>query len=186
MAHMAQRTAGHDRKGAELHPAALASGVLARLGAEALLGIVVLDGSAADLELATRLGNRVGRYSRASVTLVECARTHPWKPLLPAVEAGSIDPGECEVNHLAVQAAERILPGLRECVSAAMHRLLQQVGVAVRTSARVMEVTAESPSLADSSLVALELVELAGGRQRPGAVVTTRRSEDQLHHLVRR
>ena len=36
-----------------------------------------------------------------SVTLVECARTHLWKPLLHSVAAGSLDPGEYEVNYLA-------------------------------------------------------------------------------------
>src|SRR5215472_19283935 len=53
------------------------------------------------MELVTQLGNRLGRRGRASVTLVECARAHLWKPLLHAVAAGSIDPGEYEVNYLA-------------------------------------------------------------------------------------
>lgn len=73
----------------------------ARPGAEGLHRIVVVGGGAAGLELATRLGDRVGRREWASVTLVECARTHLWKPLLHAVAAGSIDPGEYEVNYLA-------------------------------------------------------------------------------------
>jgi NADH dehydrogenase len=63
--------------------------------------IVVVGGGAAGLELVTRLGDRLGRRGRASVTLVECARTHLWKPLLHAVAAGSIDPGECELSYLA-------------------------------------------------------------------------------------
>ena len=56
--------------------------------------IVVVGGGAAGLELVTRLGNRLGRRGKASITLVEGARTHLWKPLLHAVAAGSIDPGE--------------------------------------------------------------------------------------------
>jgi NADH dehydrogenase len=32
---------------------------------------------------------------------VECARIHLWKPLLHEVAAGSLDPGEYEVNYLA-------------------------------------------------------------------------------------
>src|SRR5580704_18546768 len=71
-----------------------------RPGEAALHRIVVVGGGAAGLELATRLGDRLGRRARASVTLVECARTHLWKPLLHAVAAGSIDPGEYEVNYL--------------------------------------------------------------------------------------
>jgi NADH dehydrogenase len=66
----------------------------------------VVGGGAAGLELATPLGDRLGprRASskpRARVTLVECVRTHLWKPLLYEVAAGSIDPGEYEVNYLA-------------------------------------------------------------------------------------
>jgi NADH:quinone reductase (non-electrogenic) len=63
--------------------------------------IVVVGGGAAGLELVTRLGERLGRRRRARITLVECARTHLWKPMLHAVAAGSIDPGEYEVNYLA-------------------------------------------------------------------------------------
>src|SRR6201985_21873 len=63
--------------------------------------IVVVGGGAAGLELVTKLGDRLGRRGRARVTLVELARTHLWKPLLHAVAAGSIDPGEYEVNYLA-------------------------------------------------------------------------------------
>jgi NADH dehydrogenase len=61
----------------------------------------VVGGGAAGLELATRLGERLGRRRRASVTLVDSARTHLWKPLLHEVAAGSMDPGEYEVNYLA-------------------------------------------------------------------------------------
>lgn len=63
--------------------------------------IVVVGGGAAGLELVTRLGNRLGLRGKASVTLIESARAHLWKPLLHAVAAGSIDPGEYETNYLA-------------------------------------------------------------------------------------
>src|ERR1700676_3037072 len=70
-------------------------------GREALHRIVVVGGGAGGLELVTRLGNRLGRRRRASVTLVECARTHIWKPLLHTVAAGASDPAAYEVNYLA-------------------------------------------------------------------------------------
>src|SRR3954451_3009117 len=73
----------------------------ARSAAQEPHRIVVVGGGAAGLELVTRLGDRLGRRGRALVTLVETARTHLWKPLLHAVAAGSIDPGEYEVNYLA-------------------------------------------------------------------------------------
>src|SRR5882724_5001122 len=68
---------------------------------EVLHRIVVVGGGAAGLELVTRLGERLGRRSRASVTLVDGARAHLWKPLLHSVAAGSLDPGEYEVDYLA-------------------------------------------------------------------------------------
>jgi NADH:ubiquinone reductase (H+-translocating) len=279
------------------------------VGEKGLHRIVVVGGGAAGLELVTRLGERLGRRGRASVTLVESARTHLWKPLLHAVAAGSLDPGEYEVNYLAqahwhgfryhlgemigldrvrkevhlaassdeearqitpprsigydtlivaigsmtndfgtpgvaehavpletpaqaerfnrrlvnaclraqtqdgpvrpgqlhvaivgagatgselaadlhrttrevvgygldridpgrdirivlIEAAERILPGLPERISATAHRLLDEIGVEIRTRAKVTEVTAEGLRLADDSSVAAELVVWAAG-----------------------
>src|ERR1700712_4176169 len=63
--------------------------------------IVVVGGGAAGLELATGLGDRVGRGGEAHVTLIERTRTHLWKPLLHAVAAGSMDPGMHELDLLA-------------------------------------------------------------------------------------
>ena len=53
--------------------------------------IVVVGGGAGGLELATRLGDTLGRGGRARVTLVDRARTHLWKPLLHEFAAGSMD-----------------------------------------------------------------------------------------------
>lgn len=44
--------------------------------------IVVVGGGAAGLELATRLGRKLGKRGRAHVTLIDATRTHVWKPLL--------------------------------------------------------------------------------------------------------
>jgi NADH dehydrogenase len=84
----------HPDAGAESHPNEPHAGAV-------LHRIVVVGGGAAGLELATRLGDRLGRRRRASVTLVESARTHLWKPLLHEVAAGSMDPSEYQVNYLA-------------------------------------------------------------------------------------
>ena len=63
--------------------------------------VVIVGGGAAGLELATALGDRLHRTGAGRVTLVDRARTHIWKPLLHAVAAGSMDPGEHELNYLA-------------------------------------------------------------------------------------
>ena len=63
--------------------------------------IVIVGGGAGGLELATRLGDRLGKPGKASVTLVDRKRTHLWKPLLHEVAAGSMDIDEHELEYLA-------------------------------------------------------------------------------------
>ena len=53
-----------------------------RIGPGAPHRIIVVVGGAGGLELATRLGDKLGRGNRAHVTLIEKARTHFWKPHL--------------------------------------------------------------------------------------------------------
>ena len=47
---------------------------------------MIIGGGAGGLELATRLGDRLGphgmRGGRAEITLVDRSRTHIWKPML--------------------------------------------------------------------------------------------------------
>jgi NADH dehydrogenase len=63
--------------------------------------IVVVGGGAGGLELATRLGNSLGKRKKASVTLIDRRRTHLWKPLLHEIAAGSMDLGTHEIDYLA-------------------------------------------------------------------------------------
>ncbi|WP_207538436.1 NAD(P)/FAD-dependent oxidoreductase [Sabulicella rubraurantiaca] len=71
------------------------------LTATPLHKVVVVGGGAAGLELATKLGDSLGRRGQASIALVERARSHLWKPLLHEVAAGSMDPDEHELDYLA-------------------------------------------------------------------------------------
>ena len=63
--------------------------------------IVIVGGGAGGLELATRLGDKLGRTHRARVILIDCSRTHLWKPLLHEVAAGSMDLYEHDLDYLA-------------------------------------------------------------------------------------
>ena len=63
--------------------------------------VVVVGGGAAGLELATKLGDTLGRRRQAAVTLIERSRSHLWKPLLHEVAAGSMDPDEHDLDYLA-------------------------------------------------------------------------------------
>ena len=63
--------------------------------------IVIVGGGAGGLELATRLGDTMGRKGHARITLIDRTRTHLWKPLLHEVAAGSMDPDEHDLDYLA-------------------------------------------------------------------------------------
>jgi NADH dehydrogenase len=63
--------------------------------------IVIVGGGAGGIELATRLGDRLGRRGRAAVTLVDRSRTHLWKPLLHEFAAGSMDVDTHALAYLA-------------------------------------------------------------------------------------
>ncbi|MBL8541696.1 MAG: NAD(P)/FAD-dependent oxidoreductase [Betaproteobacteria bacterium] len=61
----------------------------------------MVGGGAGGLELATQLGDKLGKRGKAHVTLIDKARTHLWKPLLHEIAAGSMDLGVHELDYLA-------------------------------------------------------------------------------------
>ena len=63
--------------------------------------IIIVGGGAAGLELATKLGNKLGKKHLADITLIDSSRTHIWKPLLHEVAAGTLDSSEDELEYLA-------------------------------------------------------------------------------------
>lgn len=63
--------------------------------------IVIVGGGAGGLELATALGNRLGKKGKAKIVLVDSGLTHIWKPLLHEVAAGTINSFEDELNYFA-------------------------------------------------------------------------------------
>ena len=73
----------------------------ARGTGETLHEIVIVGGGAAGLELATKLGDTLGKRGQARITLVESSRTHIWKPLLHSIAAGGLRRSQHELNYLA-------------------------------------------------------------------------------------
>ena len=63
--------------------------------------VVIVGGGAGGLELATKLGDSLGRKGKAMITLIDKTKTHVWKPLLHEIAAGSMDPDKHELNYLA-------------------------------------------------------------------------------------
>lgn len=68
---------------------------------ENLHKIIIVGGGAGGLELATRLGDKLGKQKNAHITLVDKNRTHLWKPLLHEVAAGSMDSNDHQLDYLA-------------------------------------------------------------------------------------
>lgn len=63
--------------------------------------VVIVGGGAGGLELATKLGNSLGRKGKAMITLIDKSKTHVWKPLLHEIAAGSMNPEKHELVYLA-------------------------------------------------------------------------------------
>ncbi|HAF00246.1 MAG TPA: FAD-dependent oxidoreductase, partial [Methylophilaceae bacterium] len=63
--------------------------------------IIIVGGGAGGLELATKLGDSLGKKQKALITLIDCTRTHVWKPLLHEIAAGSMDPDRHELEYIA-------------------------------------------------------------------------------------
>jgi len=63
--------------------------------------IVIVGGGAGGLELATELGDTLGKKRLAQIILIDKARTHLWKPLLHEVAAGSMDLDTNKLEYLA-------------------------------------------------------------------------------------
>ncbi|MDO6774702.1 NAD(P)/FAD-dependent oxidoreductase [Shewanella sp. 3_MG-2023] len=66
---------------------------------QAVPNIVIVGGGAGGMEIATKLGHKVGRKAKAKVTLVDCAESHVWKPLLHEVATGALDIGIDAISY---------------------------------------------------------------------------------------
>jgi NADH dehydrogenase len=90
------------------------------------------------------------------------AELHRTARAVVAYGLDKIDP-EKDIKITLIEAAERILPALPPRISEATLRLLQGLGVDVRTGARVTEVRADGVQLASGDFIPSELVVWAAG-----------------------
>jgi len=115
--------------------------------------IVIVGGGAGGLELATRLGDRLGRRGRASVTLIDKARAHLWKPLLHEIAAGSMDLGHHELDYLAQAHWHHFRYRLGEMIG--LDRARREVHVAPVLDEECNEVTPRRSFRYDTLVVAV-------------------------------
>ena len=66
-----------------------------------MLKIVIVGGGAGGLELATKLGKKLGRRRKAQIVLIDKKQIHLWKPLLHEVASGTLD---SEVDAVSYRA----------------------------------------------------------------------------------
>ena len=101
--------------------------------------IVVVGGGAGGLELATHLGNKLGRLQLADVTLIDKSRTHLWKPLLHEFAAGSMDQSVQELDFLAQAHWHHFHYRIGEMIG--LDRMQRQVRLAAYVDEEGREVT---------------------------------------------
>ena len=115
--------------------------------------IVIVGGGAGGLELATRLGDRLGRRGRAKTTLIDKDRAHLWKPLLHEFAAGSMDLGHHELDYLAQSYWHRFRYRIGEMIG--LDRARREVHVAPVIDEEGNEVTPRRSVRYDTLVIAV-------------------------------
>jgi NADH dehydrogenase len=115
--------------------------------------IVIVGGGAGGLELATRLGDTLGKRGRAEVTLIDKNRTHVWKPKLHEIASGSMDLSAHEVDYLAQAHWHHFRYRIGEMT--ALDRQRREVRVAPYVDAEGREVTPDRVFGYDTLVLAL-------------------------------
>jgi NADH:quinone reductase (non-electrogenic) len=93
--------------------------------------ILIVGGGAAGLELATRLGDRLGKRGRAQIELLDRSRTHLWKPQLHEIASGSVESGTQELDYAAQARRHHFRYRLGEMIGIDRRERLLQVGPVV-------------------------------------------------------
>ena len=115
--------------------------------------VVIVGGGAGGLELATRLGDTLGKRGRADITLIDKNRTHVWKPKLHEIASGSMDLSEHEVDYLAQAHWHHFRYRIGEMT--ALDRERREVRVAPYLDAEGREVTPDRAFGYDTLVLAL-------------------------------
>ena len=115
--------------------------------------IVIVGGGAGGLELATVLGDNLGKRGKAIVELIDKDRAHLWKPLLHEIAAGSMDVGVHELNYLAQSHWHHFRFRLGEMIG--LDRQKREVHVAPVVDEEGIEITAERSFKYDTLVIAV-------------------------------
>lgn len=115
--------------------------------------VVIVGGGAAGLELATALGNKLGKKRLADITLIDASRTHIWKPLLHEVAAGTLDSAEDQLEYMAQARWNHFQYRLGRMIG--LDRTRQEVCVAATYSEEGNEIIPERRFYYDTLVIAV-------------------------------
>jgi NADH:ubiquinone reductase (H+-translocating) len=115
--------------------------------------ILIVGGGAGGLELATTLGNKLGKRGKALIQLIDKSRAHLWKPLLHEIAAGSMDLGVHELNYLAQSHWHHFRYRLGEMIG--LDRGRREVQVAPVLDEDANEITAQRVFRYDTLVIAV-------------------------------
>jgi NADH dehydrogenase len=115
--------------------------------------IVIVGGGAAGLELATKLGDGIGRHKRARITLVDRSRTHIWKPLLHSIAAGSLRRSQHELNYMAQGHWHNFHYRIGEMTG--LDRIAKTITLAITTDDEGRQIIPESTLSYDTLVIAV-------------------------------
>jgi NADH dehydrogenase len=120
----------------------------------------------------------------AGATGVElAAELHRTTRTLVSYGLDRIDPDK-DIRLILLEASPRILPALPERLADGANKLLEKLGVHVRTSSRVQEVLPDGVRLANGEFVPAELVVWAAGVKAPEFLSTLGLETNAIHQLV--
>jgi len=120
----------------------------------------------------------------AGATGVElAAELHRSTRTLVSYGLDRIDPDK-DIRLVLLEASPRILPALPERLSKAANRLLEKLGVQVRTSSRVREVLPDGVRLDSGEMVPAELTVWAAGVKAPDFLSDLGLETNAIHQLV--
>lgn len=117
--------------------------------------ILIVGGGAGGLELATQLGDTLGKSKKAKITLVDQKLTHIWKPLLHEIAAGTMNVNDEATNYYAHSAKHHyeFILGRMESVDGAQKQIHISHATESKASSSKYESSSESTTLSYDTLI---------------------------------
>ncbi|CCD29034.1 NADH dehydrogenase [Candidatus Glomeribacter gigasporarum BEG34] len=148
--------------------------------------ILIIGGGAGGLELATRLGNRLGKRKKAKIVLADRYPVHVWKPLLHEVAAGSMDPFAHQLEYAAQARWHGFEFQLGECI--ALDRSAKTITLAAAHDEEGIELLPARTLKYDTLVIAIgsttNFFNVSGAQQYAIALDTTAQAERFRRRLI--